>query len=317
LLDSAGRVYILQKLNKRVFKDPEAVMKNQSAVTEFLKGKGASRREVAYLVPTKFGNLWHVAPDGEYWRMFDFIADSLCLETTSSLAVFRECARAFGNFQRSLAGFPVQALVETIPRFHDTPYRYKSLHEAIEKDPLDRVKECKPEIDFLLQREKDCSLLMDLKASGVLPLRVTHNDTKLSNILFDRFTRKALCIIDLDTVMPGLSVTDFGDAIRYGASTAPEDEADLSKVKLSLPHCVAYTEGFLSVCGDSLTLEELDHMRDGTRIITIELATRFLADYLLGDVYFKISRKSQNLDRARTQVKMAQEIEDNWNALEI
>ncbi|MDR2750371.1 MAG: aminoglycoside phosphotransferase family protein, partial [Clostridiales bacterium] len=298
-------------------KDPEAVMRNQAEVIEFLKQKASAKKEVASLVPTKYNALWHVEPDGEYWRLYDFIQESVCLESAASLFVFRECARAFGKFQASLSDFPAEKLVETIPRFHDTPFRYTNLHEAIDKDPVGRVKECQREINFLLQREKECSLLMDLKAAGVLPLRVTHNDTKLSNILFNKYTRKAMCIIDLDTVMPGLSVTDYGDAIRYGASTAAEDEVDLSKVKLSLPHFVAYTEGFLSVIGDSLTSFELDHLRDGTRIITLELATRFLADYLLGDVYFKITRPRQNLDRTRTQVKMAEEFEEHWNSLEI
>jgi hypothetical protein len=228
---------------------------------------------------------------------------------------FRESGAAFGNFQNQLANFPASTLFETIPRFHDTPNRYKNFKEVLKSDPLGRAKSAEREIDFVLEREEYAGTLMKLLESNEIPLRVTHNDTKLNNVLFDRESRRAVCVIDLDTVMPGLSVNDFGDSVRFGASTAAEDETDLSKVNFSLELYNEYADGFLSACGDSLTQIELLHLRDGAKMMTLECGVRFLADYIAGDVYFKIYRDSHNLDRCRTQFKLVHEMEEKWDKM--
>ena len=316
LVDSTARQYVLQCINKAVFHDPEAVMTNVSAVTAHLRKSAESPRHVLTLIPTKGDREWLVDEAGEYWRLCDFINDSVCFDTADTLETFRESAVAFGRFQGRLADFPAHTLIETIPHFHDTPWRFSALHEAIKADPCGRVKSVRREIEFALAREPYASTLTALLSAGDLPLRVTHNDTKLNNVLFDRHTRKALCVLDLDTVMPGLSITDYGDSIRFGASSAAEDERDLSKVNFVFPLFEAYTEGFLSACGESLTDCEMSHMRDGAKTITLELGIRFLTDYISGDVYFRIHYEGQNLDRCRTQFKLVEEMEKYWDEMQ-
>ena len=315
LVDSTARQYILQKINKSVFHDPESLMRNIFAVTAHLRKTAGSFREVLTLIPTLDGREWFTGGDGETWRLYQFVSDSVCLERAETSADFRESAVAFGQFQKKLADFPAQTLSETIPHFHDTPARYAAFHAAVGADALGRAKDVSREVEFALAREAYASTLTNLQASGGLPLRVTHNDTKLNNVLFDRETRKALCVIDLDTVMPGLAVNDFGDSIRFGASTAAEDERDLTKVSLSLPLFEAYAEGFLSACGESLTACERAHLRDGAKMMTLECGVRFLTDYLSGDTYFKTSRDGQNLDRCRTQFKLVKDMELNWDEM--
>jgi len=315
LVDSSARQYILQKINRSVFHDPESLMRNVSAVTAHLRKTAGNPREVLTLIPTPEGRAWFVDDDGETWRLYQFISDSVCLERAETAEDFRESAAAFGQFQRRLADFPAKTLSETIPHFHDTPARYAALHAAVEADACNRVKGVSREIEFALAREEYASTLTNLQASGDLPPRVTHNDTKLNNVLFDRETRKALCVIDLDTVMPGLAVNDFGDSIRFGASTAAEDERDLTKVSLSLPLFEAYAEGFLSACGESLTGCERACLCDGAKSMTLECGVRFLTDYLSGDTYFKTSRDGQNLDRCRTQFKLVKDMEFNWDEM--
>jgi hypothetical protein len=228
---------------------------------------------------------------------------------------FRGSGLAFGRFQCALADFDANVLHETIPRFHDTPNRIAALRDAVVRDALSRVKNVEREIEFVLEREAYASTLMELSRGGELPLRVTHNDTKLNNILFDIHTRAPLCVIDLDTVMPGLAVNDFGDAIRFGASTAAEDEKDLSKVNFSLPLYQVYAEGFLEACGRTLTATERVCLRDGAKMMTLECGTRFLTDYLCGDTYFRVNREGHNLDRARTQFKLVLEMENCWDKM--
>ena len=315
LVDSTAREYILQKINKTVFRDPESLMKNISAITAHLRKKGSKAREALTLIPARDGREWLVDGDGEHWRLYQFITDSICLDRAADGEDFRESALAFGRFQRQLADFPAQTLTETIPRFHDTPYRYMALRNSITDDAHGRAEGAKEEIEFALAREAYAPKLLDMLNSGKLPLRVTHNDTKLNNVLFDRETRKALCVIDLDTVMPGLSVNDFGDSIRFGASTAAEDERDLSKVSFSLTLFQKYTEGFLSAYGDELTECERAHLRDGAKMMTLECGVRFLTDYLSGDIYFRTGREGQNLDRCRTQFKLVEEMEINWEEM--
>lgn len=315
LVDANARQYILQKINQFVFKNPESLMRNIVDVTKHQSQKGISHREAMTLIPTKAGEGWLLDAEGEFWRVYEFINDSIFFETTDSAEIFRESALAFGNFQRQLADFPAHTLSETIPRFHDTPNRYQNFRAAVLADSHGRVKEVQREIDFVLEREPFAGTLMDLLDKGDMPLRVTHNDTKLNNVLFDRRTHKALCVIDLDTVMPGLAVNDFGDSIRFGATTAAEDERDLSKVNFSLPLYEAYMDGFLHVCGDSLTACEIEHLPHGAKMMTLECGMRFLADYLSGDIYFNIKREGQNLDRSRTQFKLVEGMEECWEKL--
>jgi len=315
LVDSRAGQYILQMINKHVFRDPERLMKNISAVTAHLHRTAANGREALTLIPVNDGGNFLVDSEGEYWRMYRFISDSVCMEKAASVKDFRESGFAFGRFQLQMADFPAGTLTETIPDFHNTPVRYAAFKTAVEKDMCGRVKEVRHEIDFALAREEYAGTLTALLASGDLPLRVTHNDTKLNNVLFDRDTSKAICVIDLDTVMPGLSVNDFGDSIRFGASTAAEDERDLEKVCFSTQLFSAYAEGFLSACGGSLTSCELDQLCDGAKMMTLECGVRFLTDYLSGDVYFKINRDSHNLDRARTQFKLVLEMEKKWSEM--
>ncbi len=315
MLDAGARLYILQKINQRVFRDPKLLMQNVSAVCAHIKQSADSHREYMTLVPDKSGRMWHVDDYGEYWRLYEFISDSMCMEWVEIPDDFRESAMAFGRFQRRLADFNATSLHETIPRFHDTPNRYEHLHNAIDADAFGRAKGVSAEIDFALEREAYGSTLKNLHTAGDIPTRVTHNDTKLNNILYDRNTRKALCVIDLDTVMPGLAVHDFGDSIRFGATTAAEDERDLSKVSFSLELYHAYMDGYLFACGSALTPLERELLRDGAKMMTLECGIRFLSDYLSGDTYFRISRQAQNLDRARTQFKLVADMEDVWDEL--
>lgn len=316
LVDSTAREYIIQKINKKVFKAPRHVMENIAAVSNHLKKHTADSRQTLTLIPTKSGTDWFVDECGEYWRAYQFVSDSICLEQAETPADFRESGAAFGKFQRQLADFPAESLHETIPRFHDTPNRFQRFQEVLHADPHGRARHTAKEIEFALRWEEYAGTLVSLLQSGDMPLRVTHNDTKLNNVLFDRETRKALCVIDLDTVMPGIAVNDFGDSIRFGASTAAEDERDLSKVSLSLPLFEAYTEGFLSSCRESLTQCELMYLRDGAKMMTLECGLRFLTDYLEGDIYFKTRHEEHNLDRCRTQFQLVQNMERHWDQMQ-
>jgi len=214
-----------------------------------------------------------------------------------------------------LGSFPAQELSETIPHFHDTPSRYQALHKALEEDPLGRAAECEQEIAFALAHEEEAGTLMRLLKEGKLPLRVTHNDTKLNNVMLDATTHEAVCVIDLDTVMPGLAANDFGDLVRFGANTGAEDEKDLSKISLSLERYAQLLHGFLDACGDMLTKEEKETLPLGGKLMTLECGVRFLTDYLLGDVYFHIHRPKHNLDRMRTQFKLVADMETKWDVM--
>ncbi|GHU88065.1 mucin desulfatase [Clostridia bacterium] len=306
ITDDTGKRYTLQRINKTVFRNPQAVLLNVMGVTGHLRGKGVS--PVLTLVPAKTGIHWHIDESGDYWRVYHFIENSVCLEKAESLNDFRECASAFGKFQKALADFNAGGLCETIERFHDTPNRYAQLREAVAAFP-GCARKISHELTFALKREKYAGTLAKRLERGELPLRVTHNDAKLNNVLFDQTTRKAACVIDLDTVMPGLTAYDFGDAIRFGASTGAEDEPDLSKVGLSLPLFEAFAEGFLGECGGSLTKNEINSLVDGAIVITLEQGARFLTDFLNGDVYYHTTRERQNLDRARAQFKLAESME--------
>lgn len=308
-----GARYILQHINTNVFRQPEALMRNIGQVIAHLRKKTCDPRGVLQLVPTREGSGF-AAENGEYWRVYELVENSVCYQV-ATCALFYESAVAFGRFQNQLADFPADALVETIPQFHDTPARYAAFQRAVAEDRLGRRALLQQEIAFVLARESFAHTLTDLQAAGELPLRVTHNDTKINNVLFDATTNKALCVIDLDTVMPGLSVNDFGDAIRFGASTAAEDERDLSRVRFDLGLYETYVKGYLSTCGESLTKTEKAMLPVGAKMMTLECGMRFLADHLAGDVYFQVSRKGQNLDRARTQFRLVEEMEKSWGQM--
>ena len=310
--------YILQRMNHDIFRKPQELMENIVNVTEYLRKMiisqgGEPERETLNVVKTRDGKSNYRDSGGNYWRMFLFIERTVCLEKVESAKDFYDSAVAFGNFQRMLADYPAETLHETIPNFHHTPSRFRAFQKAVQEDKLGRAALVREEIAFAMEREKDTPVLTDLLAAGQLPLRVTHNDTKLNNILFDEESRKALCIIDLDTVMPGLSHYDFGDSIRFGASTGEEDERDLEKIELDLSLYEAFTKGYLEGCGGRLTDKEIETLPMGAKLMTYECGIRFLADYLEGDVYFKIHRDVHNLDRARTQFKLVADMEAKWD----
>lgn len=311
-----GLDYIVQKINSHIFGDVPALMKNIAAVTAHLKAKESDPRRVLTIVPTLDGASFFER-EGEYFRTYDFVTGSLSLDTPETVEDFAQSAAAFGRFQEQLSDFPAAALSETIPHFHDTPKRYLALREAVRRDALGRAAGVRAEIAFALARERDASRLMDMLGAGLLPLRVTHNDTKLNNVLFDSLTRTGLCVIDLDTVMPGLCANDFGDSIRFGASTAAEDERDLDKVSMSLEMYHAYKDAFLAACGGSLWDAEISSMPAGAKLMTLECGVRFLTDHLNGDTYFRIHREGHNLDRCRTQFKLVEDMEDKWSDMQI
>ena len=294
--------YILQKVNT-------GLMNNIILVTEHLRKKDPDPRHVLTLVPAKNGDLYISKDEKELWRVYEYVSGGICLDRAETPADFRLSGLAFGEFQRKMADFPAEKLVEVIPGFHDTPKRYGAFHTAVREDRMNRAKNVRPEIDFILEREKTAGLLMNLMREGSLPLRVTHNDTKLNNVMLDEKTRQPLCILDLDTVMPGLVANDFGESVRFGASTAAEDEPDTEKVHVDLKLYEAFAEGFLGACGTQLSETEKETLPDGARMMSLENGMRFLTDYLEGDTYFHIARPEHNLDRCRAQLALVREME--------
>ncbi len=319
----APRKYIVQKINHHVFHHPEEVMQNSVRVTKFLyqeilKEGGDPSRETLRFRKAENGLYYLIDRDGAYWRAYDFIDDTTTLEVVNDPRDMYASGRAFAIFNKRLDQFPVETLHETIPDFHNTPKRFGRLLEVAGEDACRRLETCLPEFTFIKERESDLAALAKKLEAGLLPIRVTHNDTKLNNVLFDKETREGICVIDLDTVMPGLMAYDFGDAIRFGASTAEEDEADLEKVHFSLAYYEAFTRGFLEVLAPMLGEEEKRSLPWGARLMTLEVGIRFLTDYLEGDVYFKIdpTRPAHNLERARTQLKLVAEMEASWGTME-
>lgn len=312
--------YILQRMNHEIFNQPEELIENVERVISFLekeiaKNGGDVERETLHIVRTMDGRAYYKDSIGSYWRMYDFIENTNSYDKVEKPEDFYQSAYAFGKFQRLLADFDAATLTETIPNFHNTPVRYKTFLAAVEKDCCNRAAEVKEEIEFFLAHEADMRICQEKLEKGKLPLRVTHNDTKLNNILMDKETGKGLCVIDLDTVMPGLSIFDFGDSIRFGANTAAEDETDLSKVSLDLELYGLYAKGFLKGCGGKLTEEEIAMMPYGAKNMTMECGMRFLTDYLQGDVYFKIHHEKHNLDRCRTQIALVKDMERKWDEM--
>ncbi len=306
--------YILQRINKNVFKDPAKLMENYVNVTQFLRkiiiaNGGDPDRETINAIKTKTGENFTVDDEGEYWRLIIFVIDSLSFDKVETPEQFYDSAVAFGNFQYLLRDYPADTLNETIVNFHNTPVRFGNLMNAVKEDKCGRLSSVLPEVEFCKEREEFAGTLERARESGTLPLRVTHNDTKLNNILFDAPTGKAVCIIDLDTIMPGYSVNDFGDSIRFGATTALEDEADLTKVNFDISLYEMYVKGFIEGAKGGLTNTELELLPVGAIMMTFECGMRFLTDYLEGDTYFRTSREGHNLDRARNQFKLVSDME--------
>ncbi len=306
VLTDTGNEYVLQRINKYVFKDPVRLMTNVSSVTDFLRERVADPRMALHYQPTHEGLFYFLDEEGEYWRLYDFIG-GFCLDAPESEEDFYQSALAFGRFQHMLSEFPAHTLFETIPEFHNTIDRYRQLKESIEADAAGRLESVRGDVNFLMAHEELGCMLQRLRESGELPLRVTHNDTKLNNVLLDKKTRKSLCVLDLDTVMPGLSLYDFGDSIRFGAATAAEDEPDVTKMSMDLHLFEVYTKGFLEAA-TSLTDKEVELLPMGAFVITLELATRFMKDHLDGDLYFKVAYPGHNLVRARAQMKLASDM---------
>lgn len=306
--------YILQQINTAVFKNTAVLMNNIDKVTSFL-GKKESKMTSLFCYPALDGKKYYTDSHGRVWRVYNYIDDSVCYNILSSPELFCKTGAAFGEFQKLLADFPIDELGDTIPDFHNTAKRYGTFLKSVEADVKNRASKCAPEIEFVKAREADTHVLTDLIAKGELPIRVTHNDTKINNILFDAETNEPKCVVDLDTVMPGLSLYDFGDAIRSGASTAEEDETDLNKVSCDLKLYEAYVKGYLSTAGDSLTEKEIEFLPFSAKLLSLECGMRFLTDYLDGDVYFKTSLPDHNLIRCRTQFKLVEDIEQKMEQM--
>ncbi len=312
--------YILQRINTNIFTNPKELMNNIEKVTKFLKKKiaqegGNPERETMTIIKTLDCKNLYKYDDSNYFRVYEFVEGSLAIETPESSEDLYEAAKGFAKFQKRLADFPVDTLYETIKNFHNTPIRFEALKKAISEDKMGRAAEVKEEIEFALAQENWISSVTDGLADGSIPLRVTHNDTKINNILFDRATRKALCVIDLDTVMPGSMLYDFGDALRIGAATAAEDERDLAKVNFDLEAFEAFAKGYAEEMASSLTTRELELLPLSAKLMTYECGIRFLTDYLEGDTYFKIHRPSHNLDRTRTQFKLVKDMDSKMDKM--
>ena len=304
LLTTTKQRYILQKMNTKVFPDSDGLMANICGVTQHLKARGI---ETLTVIPTKSGASYL---KGEAcYRVYDFIENTVTYQTVTDAEIFKNSGEAFGQFQNYLAEYDASKLTEVIPQFHDTPKRFRDFKKALEADVLGRAKDCQEEINFILSREHTYGIAMAGLKDGSLPLRVTHNDTKLNNILMDEKTGNARAVIDLDTIMPGSMLFDFGDSIRFGATTAAEDEKDLSKVHFDIQLFKAYAEGYCKAVKKSITAREAELLPYGAYLMTIECGMRFLTDYLAGDTYFATKYMGHNLVRCRTQLQLAKEMQ--------
>lgn len=320
LVESTPR-YILQRINSRVFTKPEDVIENILLVTTHLRQKiiekgGDPERETLTLIPAKNGAYYYKTPDGAYYRLYKFIDGAASYDAVEQPVWFYHAGRAFGAFQRMLADFPAHKLHETIAGFHNTARRVAQLEQAIAEDRMHRLKDVMPEVDFALSCKKEAPVITDAMQNGLVPLRVTHNDTKLNNVMLDHVTGKGVCVIDLDTVMPGSLLYDFGDALRFGASTGSEDEKDLEKIQFDETLFTQFASGFLEELYPVLTETEKSLLVFSAKLMTYECGIRFLADYLNGDLYFKTHYAEQNLDRARTQLKLVCDIGSKQQKLE-
>ena len=312
--------YIVQKINTVAFRDPDGLMNNIGLVTEHLANKfdrndPEYNRRFLHFLKTEEGSYIYRDGNGGCWRSYIYVDNATAHNFISDPRLFYESGKGFGAFQKQLSDFPAEQLIETIPNFHNTKKRFVDFVAAVAEDKAGRAKEVEQEIDFFFERRKMMGEIIDKMNAGILPMRVTHNDTKLNNVLIDDTTKEAICVIDLDTVMPGSALYDYGDSIRFGACTATEDESDLSKVDVDLELFKLYTKGYLEESGDALTKDEIHYFPLGAKIMTCEVAMRFLTDYLNGDVYFKIRYPEHNLVRARVQMKLLTAIEAKYDEM--
>lgn len=320
--DGKTRRYVVQKVNTNVFKDIDSLMDNIFSVTYFLRNKitqrgGNPHRETLHFIKTDEGNTYFKDSDGACYRAYRFVENSKSCDSVDSAEVFKKSGKAFGRFQRDLADFPAKTLNETISNFHNTLWRFENeFIPAVNEDKASRAESCRAEIKFVMDRKDDYSRLVDLIEKDMLPIRVTHNDTKLNNVLFDCDSDDAICVIDLDTVMPGLALYDFGDSIRFGANTCAEDEKDTDKVKINLDYFKAYAEGFLSEAGESFTKTEKENLAFSAKLMTLECGMRFLTDYLNGDTYFRTAYPQHNLVRAKNQLALVADMEKHMAEME-
>lgn len=302
--------FILQRINKNVFEEPAALMDNVRRVTEHLQNKRTAGHSTLSLLPTRDGGHFHVDEAGDYWRMYHFLEGARSYDSPPSVAHAHAAAAEFGHFQKLLRDLPGPRLNETIADFHNTRARYAQLDDALAADVLGRTTHCRREIDWALDQEACAGSLIDLQRAGEIPERITHNDTKINNVMFDVATDKAVCVIDLDTVMPGLALNDFGDMVRTVTSPTAEDEADLSRVTMRMDYYEALVNGYLGAAGTLLNEVEVANLALSGKIITLETGIRFLADYLSGDQYFRVPHPQQNLDRCRAQFALVASIDD-------
>mgnify|MGYP002283134716 CR=1 FL=1 len=323
LVEIAGqqRRFILQRINHQVFKQPDLLMENVARVCAhahaklLAAGTTDAHRRALRLIPTHQGKAWRVDQAGNRWRCYDFIEGATGHDVVRSPAQAESAAKAFGAFQSLLADLPGERLHETIPDFHHTPSRFARFQQALAKDSQGRAAASVPEIAFALARAHEVSIVVDALRDGTLPERVTHNDTKLNNVLLDDITQEGVCVIDLDTVMPGLSLYDFGDMVRTAASSTAEDNPDAGQMHVVLPYFRALVEGYLESAGAVLNATERAHLGFAGKLLALETGLRFLTDHLQGDVYFRIKHPNHNLDRARTQFALVKSIEDNAEAM--
>ncbi len=311
---------ILQRVNTDIFRHPEQVMENIALVTEHLRKKiiaagGDPLRETLTLLPTVDGKSYYMTPDGSCYRLYRFIDGTVSYDTAKTPELFAESARAFGRFQKMLADFPSEKLYETIPNFHDTGDRLKNFRASVAANRSGRADSVQPEIEFVLARANEVTAVTDAIAAGTVPLRVTHNDTKLNNVMLDPKTGESVCVVDLDTVMPGSLLYDYGDSLRFGASTGAEDQRDLSKISFDLTYFEAYTDAFLSELADFITPAEVELLPFSAKLMTLECGMRFLADHIDGDIYYRIHRENHNLDRCRTQFKLVADMESKMDEM--
>lgn len=312
--DGTERRFIIQSINRNVFKDPYAVMKNVESVTRHINNRVLRHKknlggQTLNLFPARKGGTWIEDESGRVWRCYNHIEDCMTYDVVENTRQAYQAAHAFGSFQDLVSDLDSSKMIETIPDFHHTRKRYRRLMDVAAKDPMGRLDSVRQEFDFIRNRENLVDILLDLQAAGSIPTRVTHNDTKINNVMIDANTDEAVCVIDLDTVMPGLALYDFGDLVRSATSPAAEDEKDLSKVQMQMPMFEALVEGYLDAAGSFLNDVEADHLVHAGKLMSFEVGIRFLTDHLEGDVYFKTHRPDHNLDRCRTQLKLVECIE--------
>lgn len=315
-----GYPCVLQRINTAVFKNPDQVMSNILNVTSHLHAKLTDSGEDAergalHFFKTVNGDSYFKDPDGDCFRVYRFVDNSVTIEFVSEPAQFYEAARTFGRFQNMLSDFEAEKLYETIQRFHDTPNRVQQLNDAIAKNCCSRLKECEAEVEYAMKQVGESNIVCEAIAHGTIPCRVTHNDTKLNNVLFDKTTGMGICVIDLDTVMPGSLLYDFGDALRFGANTASEDETDLDKVLFDLTLFEAFANGFVSELKAAITPQEKELLAFSAKLMTYECGIRFLTDFLNGDTYFKTKYRNHNLDRAKNQFRLCQQIDSKMHVM--